>query len=219
MDEITLKLIALQLRKPEGEMGLQVAEKMNSSNALMNQWSIEQLQVSPMDNILEIGMGNGLFARDILVNDPSVRYSGCDYSETMVIEACALNKQYIENGQARFIHATADKLPFGNHTFDKVFTVNTIYFWSRPAEELEEIHRVLKPGGLLIIAIRPASVMKKYPFVPYGFRLYEESDIRILLMENKFRVTEVLEKEEPEQEIGGESIQAATLIISATANI
>jgi ubiquinone/menaquinone biosynthesis C-methylase UbiE len=215
MDEITLKLIALQLRKPEGEMGLQVAEKMNRSNEMMNKWSIEQLQVSPMDNILEIGMGNGLFARDILSNDATVKYAGCDYSETMVMEACSLNKQFIENGQARFIHANADKLPFGDHTFDKVFTVNTIYFWSKPSRELAEIHRILKPGGLLIIAIRPEAIMKNYPFTAYGFRLYDEGGIRTLLAENRFSVTEVLEKEEPEQEIGGETIKAATMVVSA----
>src|SRR5262249_47728192 len=36
-------------------------------------------------------------------------------------------------------------------SFDKVFTVNTIYFWKSLEAGFAEIHRVLKPGGRAVI--------------------------------------------------------------------
>ena len=42
-------------------------------------------------------------------------------------------------------------LPFAEQLFDKVISIHTFYFWSEPAVILEEIFRVLKPGGMCVI--------------------------------------------------------------------
>jgi ubiquinone/menaquinone biosynthesis C-methylase UbiE len=215
MDENTLKHIAQQLRKPEGEGGKQVGQKMNSGNKYINQWTIEQLNVSTNDNILEIGMGNGFFVKDILSVDNSVRYTGCDFSQLMVEEASEMNKQFIEKGRAQLFLSTADKLPFKDETFNKVFTVNTIYFWEDPKKVLSEFRRVLKPEGKLIISLRPESEMKNYPFVKHGFTLYGKNDVQELLSKNSFTVTNTIEKKEPDQEINGHKVKVETLIVCA----
>src|SRR5690349_11633365 len=95
--EFDSKTLACQLRHPEGELGIKVGENMNKGNRLMNVETIRQLQVADNDNILEIGMGNGFFVKDILGAAENVRYSGCDFSETMIKEASVLNKEFFEN--------------------------------------------------------------------------------------------------------------------------
>lgn len=215
MDEERLKAIAQQLRKPQGDFAKQVGEKMNEGNLYINQYTIEQLHVSHHDKILEIGMGNGFFVKDILSADSTVTYTGCDFSEVMVEEACKRNEQFIKNGQAQFFIANADNLPFDKETFDKVFTVNTIYFWDDPEKILAEIRSVLKPKGLLIIAIRPKTVMEHYPFTKYGFNMFSKEDLTNLLSSNKFKVNNIVEKQEPAQEIDGETLKVETLIVSA----
>jgi len=192
-----VKAIAEQLRKPVGDLGKEVGLKMNEGNLYINQYTIAALEIKSHQQILEIGMGNGFFVKDILSAAPSVKYTGCDLSETMVAEARSLNSRFIQKRQAEFIAAASDELPLFDALFDTVFTVNTLYFWEHPQKDLAEIHRVLKPGGKLFIAIRPASVMQGLPFVQYGFRLYEKEDVAVLLKSSGFGKIHVIEKPEP----------------------
>lgn len=215
MDEEKFKTIANQLKKPQGDMAIQVGEKMNESNRLINLTTIEALDVKPADQILEIGMGNGYFVKDIFASDASVRYCGCDHSEIMVTEASKLNEQWIQAEKAEFHVAGADQLPFENEMFDKVFTVNTIYFWNEREKVLAEIRRILKPKGKLVISLRPKSSMEKYPFVHQGFDMFTKEDLANLLEENQFKVTGCVEREEPEQEIAGKKMKVEILIMSA----
>ncbi|MGZ5245227.1 MAG: class I SAM-dependent methyltransferase [Bacteroidia bacterium] len=211
------KAVAEQLRKPEGDFGKKVAENMNISNALMNLAAIEKLQIQAGDNILEIGMGNGSFVKDILAKNPTVKYTGCDFSQTMVEESRLRNLEFTENRQADFLHANAGKLPFNDNYFTQAFCINTIYFWEKPSAELAEIHRVLGKNGKFIIGIRPKRSMEKYPFTPFGFTLYSNEDLKKLLKDNNFRVTETEEQQEPDQQIGEFTIQPEFLIVVAEA--
>jgi len=215
MDAETLRIIAQQLRQPHGEQGIQVARKMNEGNLDMNRFTIEALKVKPYDRILEIGMGNGFFVKEILSADPSVRYAGCDFSPIMVDEARILNRDFIQSRQAEFYLAAADALPFPEEIFHKTFTINTIYFWEDTRKVLSEIHRVLKSGGQALISLRPKSVMENYPFVRYGFRLFSKDEVTKLIRENNFLVKDVIEKKEPHQEINGMKVPVETLIVVA----
>jgi len=219
MEEKDLKGIAEQLRKPDGEVGKQVGLKMNEGNRQMNLHTLDQLNAQPYDTILEIGMGNGFFVKDIVSKDPTIKYIGCDFSATMVEEACELNKGFLSNGQVQFFLASADQLPVSNSSIDKIFTVNTIYFWQTPQRVLAEIKRILKPTGKLLIGARPKAIMESIPFTKYGFTYFTREDIETLLSANGFMVTNVSEKEEPDQEIGGAPVKLASLVVSAEVNL
>jgi ubiquinone/menaquinone biosynthesis C-methylase UbiE len=216
MDEKTQKAIASQLRQPDGEHGLQVGIKMNEGNLHINHNSIEALRLAAGDHVLEIGMGNGFFVKDILKVDPSIHYAGCDFSELMVSESKKMNAEFISAGRAEFHFASAHQLPYADNTFTKVFTVNTIYFWEDQAAVLAEFHRVLKPGGLIVIAVRPKSLMQHYPFTRFGFNLFGKNDLADVLRRNHFDVTEIIEKEEPPQEVGSQQVTVGTLIVTGT---
>lgn len=215
MDEETLKAIAGQLRQPTGEYAIQVGEKMNEGNLHINLNTFEALHLTTGDNILEIGMGNGYFVKNILSADNSIKYTGCDFSEIMVDEARKRNEKFVANGQAEFHNADANELPFDSVSFDKVFSINTIYFWDNPQIVLAEIWRVLKPKGQVTISVRPKSIMEHYPFVKYGFKTFAKDDLTELIAKNNFRVVDIIEKDEPEVEINGELTKTATLLIRA----
>lgn len=208
--------IARQLRKPEGDSGLQIAKQMNQGNRLMNLLAIGQVNPQAGDHILEIGMGNGFFVGEIVGKHPTVRYSGCDYSREMVDDASIRNQQYIGNGQVSFAQGTAEDLPFPDGTFNKVMTVNTIYFWEDLKKVLGEIYRVLKPAGRLSLAIRPKWIMKQYPFVKHEFRLFSKEDLLDHLRSNNFILSEIVEKEEPDQNLPMGKIKVGSLIVTAT---
>ncbi|MEX1240250.1 MAG: class I SAM-dependent methyltransferase [Cyclobacteriaceae bacterium] len=215
MDVGTLKAIAQQLRQPEGEQGIQLAKKMNEGNLYINRFTIDALQLRSNEHVLEIGMGNGFFVKDILSIDDSLRYAGCDFSPVMVEEARIVNKKFIQSKRAQFHLAPADELPFQNEAFDKVFTVNTIYFWEDVGRVFSEIRRVLRPEGRLVISLRPKSIMKHYPLARFGFRLFSKEDISQLIKKNSFVIKDVIEKKEPDQEINGAKVPVETLVLIA----
>lgn len=214
--EHDFKTIAEQLRKPHGNFAMEVGKKMNEGNLLMNKYAIEELKVKTSDNILEIGMGNGFFVKDILSYDQTIKYTGCDFSEIMVKEACSYNEQYIKNGQAQFQVANAEQLPYDHELFDTVFTVNTIYFWDNVKIVLSEIRRVLKEKGVLIISIRQKTIMDNFPFTKFGFNTFSKTDLVDILNQNGFYVDSITEKEEDDLEFFGENLKNEFLIVKAT---
>jgi ubiquinone/menaquinone biosynthesis C-methylase UbiE len=219
MDQDTMKQLAQQLRKPEGEMGKKVAEQMNSGNELMNRTTLTYLNACANDSILEIGMGNGKFVKDILAIDPSINYVGCDYSNLMVQEASVLNASWIANKQAQFIQTTADVIPFQDKHFSKAFTVNTIYFWEDPNKELAEIHRVLTRGAKFVLTVRALESMKSIPVTQYNFTLYNQEQLVHLLTANGFKVKEVVELAEPARELfNGSKVKLDSWIFCTEAN-
>lgn len=196
-------ILASQLRKPEGENGRRVAENMNASNSLITLHTIAHLQLAAGDAVLEIGMGNGFFCKDVVQWQPDITYAGCDFSELMVTEAIAFNQLWIEAERASFHECEACALPFSNNTFNKVFSVNTIYFWEQPLTELAEILRVLQHGGKVVIALRSRASMQQLPFTAYGFNLYETAEVEQLLQQAGFTDIHSIEEAEPPFEVHG----------------
>jgi len=215
MDEEQLKEFARQLRKPEGVYGREVGEKMNKGNRYINQYTIEELSVQAHDRILELGMGNGFFVKDILAFDPSVFYTGYDFSEEMVEESSKRNQVFIDEGRARFVLGEAENMPFPDGSFNKAFTINTIYFWGNKEKVLSEFHRVLEPRGKLLIAVRPKSNLEEMPFTRFGFNMFTKEELTTLLTSNGFKINEVIEKTEPEHEVNGKKMIVKTLIVCA----
>ena len=215
MDEETLKSIAAQLRQPHGEEAVHVGVKMNEGNLHINLYMLEALRAQAGDHILEIGMGNGMFVKNLFDIRNDVHYTGCDASEIMVHEAQLHNEAFIEKGQAAFQQGQVEDLPFENDSFDRVFSVNTIYFWDDMPLALSEIRRVLKPDGQVLIAIRPKRLMQDYPFTAYGFALFSKENLVDLFSANHFEVTEIIEKDEPDHVMNGEKLVLETLIVRA----
>ncbi|SEV97388.1 Methyltransferase domain-containing protein [Chitinophaga sp. YR573] len=185
--------VARQLRQPEGEDGVKMGVQMNKSNRLIYEMTWNFLQMKKEDAILEIGMGNGHFVRELIEKEPSIYYTGIDLSDVMVEEARR------ENEGITFHCAAAEKMPVEDERFNKVFGINVLYFWDQPAVTLKEIHRVLKPEGELILAIRSKATMQLLPFTDSGFTLYDIETATKLLEENNFSVAEVITAIEPEK--------------------
>lgn len=216
MDEETVKMIAAQLRKPEGEMAVQIGERMNEGNFHINQYAIEALDVKPSDRVLEIGMGNGLFVKKILSAGKEVHYSGCDFSEEMVEDAVKRNKASVNSGQSDFHACNAEALPFDDNIFDKIITVNTLYFWENQERVFREIKRVMKKDAIFVIAIRPKFLMENYAVARYGFNMFSKEELVTLLTMNGFSANEVAERTEPIIDFLDTKMKSTSLIVTAT---
>lgn len=204
--------MAAHLRCPSGPEGLTVAQMMNSTNGNLITQTVNTLNIGDNDTILEIGPGNGHHVQDIFAKADTVQYTGADISETMIQEARKVNAC---NNNASFILTDGITLPFDAAAFAKVFTTNTIYFWEDATAFCNEIARVLQPGGKLSIGYIPERVMKNIPFSKYGFTLYSEESVRMLLQTSGFEIlSETIEKEMVTSNTGN-AIQREFIVVLA----
>ncbi len=96
--------------------------------------------------VLEIGCGAGggtLYLKSILEPKEII---GVDISKT------AVEKAQKKGINAHTINVSEEKLPFKNETFDLVVTFEVIEHVFDTGAFIEEINRVLKPGGTLFIS-------------------------------------------------------------------
>lgn len=176
--------LARQLRSPSGDEGRKVAVSMNHANMEMIVRAFELSELAPDQQLLELGPGNGAHLQEVMHRWPGICYTGVEISETMIHEACTRN-QGLRN--IALLMTDGQKLPFGDQAFDRILTVNTLYFWEEPAAYAAEIRRVLKTeSGLFCLAFVDDESMEKLPFTAHGFKLYNLETARQLLADAGF---------------------------------
>jgi ubiquinone/menaquinone biosynthesis C-methylase UbiE len=154
-----VKAIVGQFGRPRGMAGSVAGWVMTHrpSNRQRNSWVVSLLDVQPTERVLEIGFGPGLAIAELSrrVGD-SGHVHGIDHSEVMLRQATRRNASAIAAGRVSLSTASVDQLPPSlGGLFDAILAVNSLGFWSAPAERLEELRRRLRPGGRIAIASQP----------------------------------------------------------------
>lgn len=205
MDQEKLKILAQNLANPKGGKGIEIGEMMNATNIGMTLESIQALLIEDNEHILEIGHGNAGHVKSILNRAQNIKYTGIDISETMQREAKRLNEAFKD--QVDFVLYDGENLPFEDQTFDKIFTVNTVYFWKQPVDYLNEIYRVLKKTGTFVLTFGQRDFMEKLPFTRFDFTLYSTGEMEETVSKSYFsRMTVSEREEEVKSKTGDETI-------------
>lgn len=109
--------------------------------------AIDLLEINAGDKVLEVGVGTGL---TLPMYPVDCEVTGIDLAESMLEEAEELiRKQHIKNATVQVMNANELKFP-DNH-FDGVLGNLFISATSNPVGALNEMKRVCKPGGLLVL--------------------------------------------------------------------
>jgi len=124
------------------------------SNRAINAVTVDLLEVQPQHRVVEIGYGPGTALALLCERVGEGFVAGVDPSAVMARQAYRRNRALVRHGRLRLTLGSSDRLPFPAGQFDRVCTVNTIYFWPTPEADLAEIHRVLKPGGQAVVTFR-----------------------------------------------------------------
>jgi ubiquinone/menaquinone biosynthesis C-methylase UbiE len=101
------------------------------------------------ERVLDIGSGPGFLAAAIAeATGSSGRVSGIDISEPLL----AVARGYCSHlSWVEFRQADATQLPFPDHAFDAAIATQVLEFVRDVDAALSEIHRVLRPGGRVVI--------------------------------------------------------------------
>ena len=163
--------IAKQFGNPAGLSGRMVALVMNHQNRPLYDETIRLLSLSDSERVLDIGCGNG-YVLHLLARQYDSVFVGIDISKSMIKAASRRNHAFVRNGKMTLAHQDASAMSFAEGSFDKAYTINTVYFWDDLKNMMTEIRRVLKPGGLFVNAFYSNETLSRLPHTQFGYERY-----------------------------------------------
>jgi ubiquinone/menaquinone biosynthesis C-methylase UbiE len=145
--------------------------------------------------VLEVGSGHGNTLAKVAGFASRGSHSGVDFSSVMHRHASRRHRGLVREGRIRFHLGGSERLLYPDRTFDKAYTVHTVYFWGAPLEHLTEIHRVLRPGGRFVLAFRPAEDARFCATYPSGiYCIRPEAEVADLVGRAGFDTVDTLRR-------------------------
>lgn len=108
-------------------------------------------EMIPFDRrrVLDLGCGAGYWTSAIARLYPWMQVEGIDYGAEFIAKAGREHRLDC----ARFLRGDIARLPFRDGSFDCVYADNTLEHAFSVSATLSEVHRVLRPGGVLVAAL------------------------------------------------------------------
>jgi len=147
--------------------------------------AIRELQTPLVAPKVEVGVGPGRFAQALQV--------------TLGVDPALAPLKLARQRNINVIQAIGEQLPFAGGIAGSVFILFTLCFLAEPKKVLGECHRILRPGGHLVLGMVPASGAwgkalqakkeKNHPFYRYA-SFYQARLVADWLEEEGFAVVE-----------------------------
>lgn len=177
----------------------QVAGVYDGFIKLMNKGACTRLQdevaslLSPSDQVLECACGTGLLTTAMVPR--CAHLTATDFSPQMLQQAAAKCRTF---PNVTFQQGNILAIAFPDNTFNVVVAANVIHLLDDPLQALRELHRVCRPGGLVVIPTyinqttdgrqtRPARLLEK---LGIGFkRIFTEESYHLFFNEAGYAAT------------------------------
>ena len=111
--------------------------------------ALARMPVEAGDTVLDLGTGSGYVLRALRETADIGRGYGLDASPEMLRNA----RSYADDPQIGFLRGDFDSLPLATDSVDHVFSMEAFYYAQNPRHTLEEIRRILRPGGTFYCAV------------------------------------------------------------------
>jgi ubiquinone/menaquinone biosynthesis C-methylase UbiE len=113
---------------------------------------LEELEVHPGDQVLDIASGTGEPALTLARRQPHAQITGVDAAEGMIrVAQKKIAAERLRN--VTFQTMPAERLGFDDQSFDKVLCRFGVMLFEDPLKGCKEMHRVLKAGGRFALAV------------------------------------------------------------------
>jgi ubiquinone/menaquinone biosynthesis C-methylase UbiE len=155
--------------------------------------TLNRLAFEPGESLLDVGCGTGVLLEALSISVPDAKLSGADPSPEMLEIARKRLDEAVLLEQS-----PAESLPFSDASFDVVVSMSAFHYFRSPLGALEEMARVLRPKGRLVItdwcddyiACRICDLWLRL-FNRAHFRTYGEKQCRQLLEQAGFTAVHV----------------------------
>lgn len=152
-----------QARKPSKWVGRPFLWMMNARHSDLTDWGLGHVQLGNEFTMLDVGCGGGRTIQKLAALAAGGKVCGADYATGSVFAARAKNASLIEAGRTAIVQASVSSLPFAHGAFDMVTAIETQYYWPNMLEDMNEVRRVLRPGGKLIVIAEAYKSANDFP--------------------------------------------------------
>jgi ubiquinone/menaquinone biosynthesis C-methylase UbiE len=114
--------------------------------------------------ILDVGCGTGIFAARLHEAFPNAEVWGVDLVSDMLAKGSERWREL--SARVRAVQGDSERLPFADGSFDVVTCMNSFHHYPHQARAVAEMHRILRPGGRLMI-------VDGYRDAPWGWFIYD----------------------------------------------
>ncbi len=121
---------------------------------------IAYLEIGEGDRVLDLGCGAGGLS-EYISDETRAHVTGLDYAAT-AIETAAKRTEG-KRDRLRFVQGDMNSLDFTEHTFNKVISIDTVYWVADITDALTAFSRLLKPGGRLGIFVTNTPLIEDAP--------------------------------------------------------
>jgi ubiquinone/menaquinone biosynthesis C-methylase UbiE len=111
--------------------------------------ALARMPIEAGDAVLDLGTGSGYALRALRETTDAGRGYGLDGSPEMLRNA----REYTDDPEIGFVAGDFDALPFEGDRMDHVWSMEAFYYAEDPGHTLEEVRRVLRPGGTFYCAV------------------------------------------------------------------
>ena len=188
-----IKYIGKNFGNPRGIGGNVSTKIMNIMNNKLYSVVLDNLKLEPNNIILDIGFGNGYLIRNIFKKNIPIKVYGIEISNDMLKKVSKAEKQNILNGKLNLLLENINKTSLENNIFDRICTINTIYFQKNILLNYPKIKRILKPNGIFLNTIYTKEYLDKIIYTKYGFNKYTVEEIIKITNENGMKIFETIE--------------------------
>jgi ubiquinone/menaquinone biosynthesis C-methylase UbiE len=101
---------------------------------------------------LEVGPGPGYLGLEWLKQTRETSLKGLDISPDMIAMARRNAREYGLMQRVEYVQSSGSRMPFADSTFDAVFSNGSLHEWADPRGTFNEIWRLVKPGGRVLIS-------------------------------------------------------------------
>ena len=112
--------------------------------------TLELMDLQPSDRVLDLGCGTGWASRRLARMVPQGEVVGIDVADEMLRRAEQASSGF---KNLHYVWGSAERIPAPDNAFDKVLSVESFYYYADQGKALDELRRVMAPGGRLFILI------------------------------------------------------------------
>lgn len=125
-------------------------DEMEDHHSDITEQTLALMDLQPGDQILDLGCGTGWASRRMARVAVAGEVIGLDVADEMLRRAQQASSAF---KNIRYVWGSAEKIPAADNSFSKVLSVESFYYYADQGKALDELRRVMAPGGRLFILI------------------------------------------------------------------